>query len=234
MGRSERRRGRRAGTDPLSSKFSFMMPPRKPAPTETKPTGDADQDPYTPGEPEEKKTILDFRQWAGFDKITLTIVFTDIVNSTALGRKLGNERMDQVRRAHFKRARTLIKKHDGYEIKTNGDEFMVAFHTVVDALDFSVSLNADTGDRRIRIRAGIHVGPVTIEEQDAQGAAVSYAARVMGMAANGGVWLSSEAKNHIDQEKAQRHESLGFEAHRDCTLKGFPGHQFLWSVEGTG
>lgn len=234
MDRQEHSQGRRAGSDRLSPKFSFRMPQRKPAPTETKPTADAEQGSDTPAKPEEKKSIRNFRQWAGFDKITLTIVFTDIVNSTALGYKLGNERMDQVRRAHFKRARNLIEKHDGYEIKTNGDEFMVAFHTVEDALDFALSLHADTGDQRIGIRAGIHVGPVIVEEQDAQGAAVSYTARVMGMAVNGGVWLSNEAKNHVDQEKAQRHESLQFEAHHDCTLKGFPGQHFLWSVEGTG
>ena len=167
------------------------------------------------------------RQWAGSPKITLAIVFTDIVDSTALTHNLGNERMDNLRRAHFTRARNLIQKHNGFGIKTNGDEFMVAFHTAVNALD----LHDDTGDELIDIRAGMHIGPMTIEEEDVQGAAVSYAARVVGMAAAGGVWLSSEVKNHIDQEKAQYHENISWQDHPDCTLKGFPDRHVLWSVK---
>lgn len=172
-----------------------------------------------------------FRQWAGSAKTTLAIVFTDIVDSTALTHNLGNERMGDLRRAHFARVRNLIQKHNGFEIKTNGDEFMVAFHTAVNALDFALDLHDDTGDERIDIRAGMHIGPMTIEEEDVQGAAVSYAARVVGMAAAGGVWLSSEVKNHIDQEKAQYHENLSWQHHPDCTLKGFPGQHVLWSVK---
>jgi len=232
MDRPEHSQGKRNGANRLSPNFSFVMPRRKPAPTETKATADSEQGSDTSVKPEVKKSVQNFRQWAGFDKVTLTIVFTDMVKSTALGYKLGNERMRQVRGAHFKRARNLIEKYDGYEIKTNGDEFMVAFHTAVDALDFALSLHADTGDQRIKIRAGIHVGPVTVEEQDAQGAAISYAARVMSMAADGGVWVSNEVKNHIDQEKAPHHENLQFQTHSDCTLKGFPGQHLLWSVEG--
>ena len=77
----------------------------------------------------------------------------------------------------------------------------------------------------------MHIGPVIVEEEDVQGAAVSYAARVVGMAADGGLWLSNDVKNHIDQEKAQHHESLGWQQHPDCKLKGFPGKHLLWSVK---
>jgi class 3 adenylate cyclase len=41
------------------------------------------------------------REWARDDRVTLAIVFTDIVGSTALGRALGDEQMNGVRRAHF-------------------------------------------------------------------------------------------------------------------------------------
>ena len=175
--------------------------------------------------------LRSFRQWAGAAKITLAIVFTDMVDSTMLTHNLGNERMHQVRRAHFARARCLIEKHNGYEIKTNGDEFMVAFRTAINALDFTLELHANTGDERVSIRAGIHIGLVIVEEEDVQGAAVSYAARVISMAANGGVWVSSEVKNQIDQEKAQHHEDLCWQHHYDCMLKGFPGKHILWSVK---
>jgi class 3 adenylate cyclase len=171
------------------------------------------------------------RQWAGATKITLAIVFTDMVDSTILTCNLGNESMDRVRRAHFARARGLIEEHNGYEIKTNGDEFMVAFRAAVNALDFALGLYAEPGDDQVNIRAGVHIGPVIVEEEDVQGAAVSYAARVINMAERGGVWLSNEIKNHIDQEKAQHHENICWQQHPDCELKGFPGKHTLWSME---
>ncbi len=177
-------------------------------------------------------SLHNFRQWAGSPKLTLAIVFTDIIDSTLLTHQMGNEYMTQARRAHFARARSVIKEHAGYEIKTNGDEFMVAFHTAVNAFDFAFDLQGDTGDDKIKIRVGIHIGPVIVEEEDVQGAAVSYAARVVGMAADGGLWLSNDVKNHIDQEKAHHHENLNWRQHPDCKIKGFPGKHLLWSVKG--
>lgn len=168
--------------------------------------------------------------WAGSKNITLAIVFTDIIDSTSLTHMLGNECMNQIRRNHFARTRSLIEQYNGFEIKTNGDEFLVVFHTALDSLDFTINLQADTGDKRIRIRAGIHLGPVIVEEDDVQGMAVSYTARIIGMAAYGGIWLSNEVKNHIEQDKAQRHKDISWEPHPDCVLKGFPGKYFLWSV----
>ena len=178
-----------------------------------------------------KSLLQNFVQWAGSQKATLAIVFTDIIGSTALVQCLGNECMDQIRRAHFVRARNLIQYFNGFEIKTNGDEFMIAFHTAVNALDFATELHKDTGDKRISIRAAIHIGPVIIEEEDVQGVAVNYAARVIDMAINGDVWLSDEVKNHINQEKADRHKELCWQEHPNCMLKGFSETHLLWSVK---
>lgn len=226
-----RKHGSRMGFDLAGPKFSFMPQRPKSDSSKTEQADKAEKCPVASVNAEDRERSQSFRQWAGSSRMTLAIIFTDIVNSTSLGHRLGNEQMGLLRHTHFNRARSLIDKLYGYEIKTNGDEFMVAFHTAVDALDFALELQGDTGDERICIRAGIHVGPVSIEEQDAQGATVSYAARVMSIAKDGGVVLSSEAKNHIDQEKAQRHKSLLWQKNIDCLLKGFPGNHLLWTVE---
>jgi len=115
-----------------------------------------------------------FKEWVGGSKATLALVFTDIVGSTALGNELGNEEMDEVRGAHFKQARHLISKHRGYEIKTIGDSLMVAFRTAVEAINFALELYANTGHEQVKIRAGIHVGLVHIEKEDAFGTMVNY------------------------------------------------------------
>jgi class 3 adenylate cyclase len=171
-----------------------------------------------------------FKGWVGGSKATLTLVFTDIVGSTALGNELGNEAMNEVRRAHFKQARQLIKKHGGYEIKTIGDSLMIAFRTVVEALNFALELHVNTGHEQVKIRAGVHVGQVYIEEGDTFGTMVNYAARVESQAKGAEIYVSNRVKEDIDEEKAKAHKGLYWTEHPDCELKGFPGKHKLWSV----
>lgn len=85
------------------------------------------------------------QEWAGAERVTLVVAFTDILGSTRLGNRLGSEKLTVVRDAHFRQARRLLEANAGYEIKTIGDAFMVAFHTALDALNFSLSLHDSTG-----------------------------------------------------------------------------------------
>ena len=160
-------------------------------------------------------------------------MFTDVVGSTRLGNLLGDERMDTVREAHFGRARALIERHDGREIKTIGDSFMVAFRTAVEALDFAVDLHEDTGHPEVRIRAGLHVGPVRIREGDAFGRMVNFTARVESTTEAAEVRTSDAFQRDIDAEKAARHAGLDWSRHV-VTVKGFSGDQAVWSVRRPG
>jgi class 3 adenylate cyclase len=169
-------------------------------------------------------------QWAGAPKATLAIVFTDIVSSAALGNKLGNRAMDELRRAHFRCATELVNRYGGRVVKTIGDSVMAAFHAASDALDFASAVNRDPGDDRIQVRAGLHVGPVTVEENDLYGATVNYAARVAATPKDAEVWLSNEAKSHVDQEGAPHQATLRWLNHSGLEIKGFPGKHILWSL----
>jgi class 3 adenylate cyclase len=171
-----------------------------------------------------------FTEWAGADRTTLALVFTDVVGSTLLGDQLGDEQMSEIRHAHFNTARQLIAKHKGYEIKTIGDSFMVAFRTAVQALNFALEFHRSTGHEKIQIRAGIHVGPVQVEEEDAFGGMVNFAARVVGHAKGAEIWLSDRAHHDVQTEKARAHTSLTWAGHENCELKGFKGTHTLWSV----
>jgi class 3 adenylate cyclase/GTPase SAR1 family protein len=171
-----------------------------------------------------------FRDWAGAEQTMLALVFTDIVESTALSNELGNEAMNEARRAHFERGGKWLQKHGGYEIKTVGDSLMVAFRTAVQALNFALAFSGDTGHERLRIRIGLHVGLVHIEKGDAYGAMVNYTARVQSQAQQPEIWLSDRAKEDLDQVKAKAHRRLRWTEHPGCVLKGFPGTHRLWSV----
>jgi small GTP-binding protein len=174
----------------------------------------------------------DFKSWAGGASIaTVAVVFTDVLNSTWLNVKLGDEHWREIREAHFARAKGLIKRGHGYLIKTIGDSVMVAFHNAVDALDFAIALCDQTGHESVKIRAGINIGPVEITSDDAFGQQVSMAARVEAKAVHGGIWVSAQVKEDIEIVRAERHKRLKWEEHPDEELKGFPQKCTLWSVE---
>jgi class 3 adenylate cyclase len=172
-----------------------------------------------------------FQEWAGGDRVTLAIVFTDVVGSTALGEELRDESMNDVRRRHFTQSRKWIEKFKGREIKTIGDSFMVAFKSVDLALDYARSLHAATGDPQVQIRAGIHIGSMQVEENDVFGGTVNFAARVVGAIAGAEIWLSDKAKDEIKQLGSGRHRGLEWTRHLDQKMKGFPGAFTLWSLK---
>lgn len=175
------------------------------------------------------------KEWAGASFTTLALVFTDVVGSTDLYTDLGNEESDRIRRIHFQHARSLIKIHNGYEIKTIGDSFMVAFRTAVEALNFALHFYTNTGHERLKIRAGIHVGSVHIDENDAFGLMVNYTGRVLKEASGGPeIWISDRAKGDVEDEKALKHNQLEWDEHPDCVLKGFHGTHKLWSLRIEG
>ena len=162
------------------------------------------------------------QEWAGASRI-FALVFTDIVDSTSLAIELGDEKWIELLMKHFGQARRFMAKYDHHEIKIIGDSFMVIFRTVLDALDFGRALYADTGDTRIKIRVGIHVGSARIIEDDIYGNMVNYTKRVESTdnpGGIGGIRLSDVAKSHVSDEKAQRHAWLQFQA-LTVTFKGF-------------
>jgi class 3 adenylate cyclase len=174
----------------------------------------------------------DFKQWTGgADIATVAIVFTDVIDSTRLNVEYGDEGWRRVREAHFARASELAGRGRGYLIKTIGDSVMVAFHSAADALDFSLALHRQTGHDSVRIRVGIHIGPMEVTSHDAFGQQVSMAARVEAKAKGGGIWVSAQVKDDIDILRSAKHGNLMWREHRDEVLKGFPRKCTLWSVE---
>jgi small GTP-binding protein len=183
-----------------------------------------------------------FKEWAGGAGIAnVAIVFTDVLDSTRLNVEFGDEQWRQIREAHFARARTLVKAGRGYLIKTIGDSVMAAFHSASDALDFTLALHRDTGHEQIKIRAGLHVGPVEVSDGDAFGQQVSMAARVEAQGKkireaqgqeikDGGIWTSAKVKEDVETLRAVRHRHLKWVEHAAQELKGFPGSYTLWSV----
>ena len=165
-------------------------------------------------------------KWAGKSQM-FALVFTDIVGSTSIANELRDERWIDLLQTHFGQARRLMAQYDHHEIKIIGDSFMVAFHTASDALDFALDLYEDTGDDRVKIRAGIHVGSATIVEDDMFGIMVNYTKRVESTNNPSGIHVSNFAKTEIDNRG--RHGGLRFREN-ELEFKGFPKLQKVWRV----
>ena len=144
---------------------------------------------------------MSLQQWAGVEdwnpRTTLAVLFTDIIDSTTLARTVGDKTMFEMLVNHFNVAREEIVEYDAFEIKIIGDAYMAAFRTADAALQFALHFRAYTGDPRIAIRVGIHVGPVRIKEDDIYGLMVNYAARLSHVQVPGeeGIFISDSAKS---------------------------------------
>src|SRR5215210_3253822 len=71
---------------------------------------------------------------------TVTLLFTDLVEGTALLEQLGAEGARALRQTHFHLLRSAIEAHNGHEVKTIGDGLMVVFQSAVDAVDCAVAM----------------------------------------------------------------------------------------------
>lgn len=171
-------------------------------------------------------------EWAGASTPQVALIFTDIVGSTSLLNEVGDKRWIEILIKHLHQARCVLKNYDCYEIKFIGDSFMVAFRTAVEALHFALTLHTDTGHRKIKIRAGIHVGAVRIIDNDIFGGMVNYASRVLAVAEEDWIVVSDPAKVQIVQELGSDDRDLLF-SDMKVKLKGFddPYKHKLWIVE---
>jgi class 3 adenylate cyclase len=169
-------------------------------------------------------------QWAGTrdSKATLALVFTDIVNSTLIGRRLGDDRWIPIVIKHFEQARHLKDKHNGYLIKVIGDACMVAFRTTVAAFRFATDFYADTGASEIRIRAGIHFGHVWIIDNDIYGSMVNLTSRIQHLVESNGIAISDPATNDIKGVLGVHARRMRFNS-EEHDIKGF-GKQTIWRV----
>src|SRR5205085_9926569 len=121
---------------------------------------------------------------------------------TKLARSVGDREMFDMLVNHFAAARSFCLLHDGFEIKLIGDAYMVVFKSADPALQFALAFQANTGDSRIAIRIGIHVGQVRIRDNDIYGLQVNLAERLSHIKVEGdtGIFLSTSAKRDIDSE----------------------------------
>lgn len=123
----------------------------------------------------------------------VTLMFTDLVNSTSIANRLGDIAWRDVLSSHFESARALLERYGGREIKTTGDGMLATFDGTAPALNCAAELSGRAQHDGLHIRVGVHVGEVEAVGDDIRGMAVHEAARIMGRAHDDEVLVSETA-----------------------------------------
>jgi serine/threonine protein kinase/class 3 adenylate cyclase len=173
----------------------------------------------------------DLRKQAAPDG-TVTIMFSDIEGSTEKTAALGDTRWMEVLREHGGIIREQLKVHDGFEVKSEGDGFMLAFQSARKAIQCAIAMQRafqvhnEGTETPVRTRMGLHTGEVIKEGDDFFGIHVNLAARVAGKADGGEILVSSLLK-----DLAASGGDIAFGDPRTVEFKGIEGEQQVWPVE---
>jgi class 3 adenylate cyclase len=120
---------------------------------------------------------------------TVTVLFTDVVGSTDLTTRRGDEAAQEILRAQRDLTRQKVEENSGHEVKSLGDGFMVAFASARKAVACAVGIQraleehnrSQPLDEQVLIRIGLNTGEVIQEEADLFGETVNAAARIAGI-----------------------------------------------------
>jgi adenylate cyclase len=144
------------------------------------------------------------------------VMFTDMVGYTALGQRdepLSLALVEEQR----KLLRPIFVRHNGREVKTIGDAFLVEFPSALDATMCAYDIQRATREfnfslpqeKRVHLRIGVHLGDVLESQGDISGDAVNVASRIQHLAEDGGVCLTHQVYAQVHNKFELQLVSLG-------------------------
>ena len=155
------------------------------------------------------------------ERVLSTIVFTDIVGSTELAQKMGDQAWSDLLAAHHEMIRRELAVHRGREIKTMGDGFLAMFDGPARAIRCGEAASKAVETLGLKMRVGIHTGECVVSDNDVAGVAVHIAARIGALAAPQQVLVSQTVRDLVAGS------GIGFTEVGRRSLRGVEGE---WTV----
>jgi len=155
-----------------------------------------------------------------------TVLFTDIVDSTAQAAALGDRHWRDLIERHHALVRRQLDRYGGTEVDTAGDGFFATFDGPARAVRCASAIVDAVRELGLEVRAGVHTGEVEGGDGTVRGIAVHIGARVAHEAGPGEVLVSSTVKDLVAGS------GLRFRERGRTELKGVPGEWQLYVVDG--
>ncbi|MEY2399307.1 MAG: hypothetical protein QOJ00_2481 [Actinomycetota bacterium] len=164
---------------------------------------------------------------------TVTIMFTDIVGSTELTQRLGDENASLLVKEHNELVRAQVAAHGGYEVKFRGDGFMLAFTSAARGVRCAIAVQQEMQafaqrhpECPMKMRVGINAGEAVPEGNDFLGTAVNIAARLTDTAEGDDILVTSVVRDLVTSTG-----EFQFAPEQQIALKGLSDAQRACLVE---
>jgi class 3 adenylate cyclase len=191
------------------------------------------RDPFTADDPEPFVSAIESflasirREEAELDRVLATVLFTDIVGSTARIAALGDRGWRDLVKRHHTIVRALLDRYHGTEMDTAGDGFFSTFDGPARAIRCALAISEAVKPLGLEVRCGVHTGEVEKVDGKVAGIAVSVGARICSLARASEVLASRTVRDLVAGS------GLVFEDRGEHELEGVPGEWRLYAVVGT-
>jgi class 3 adenylate cyclase len=158
------------------------------------------------------------------DRVLATVLFTDIVDSTARAAELGDRAWRRLLQQHHETVRSQLGRFRGKEVDTAGDGFFATFDGPARAIHCAFAIQDTVRELDLEVRAGLHTGECELVDGKAGGIAVHIGARVASLAEPGEVLVSGTVKDLVSGS------GIEFEDRGEHELKGISNAWRLFAV----
>lgn len=158
------------------------------------------------------------------ERVLMTVLFTDIVDSTRTAAALGDETWRATLDRHDEIVRRCVERYRGREVKSTGDGLLAAFDGPARGVRCAQTIRSAVAPLGLEVRGGLHTGEVEIRGDDISGLAVHIAARVAALAGAGEVLTSRTVRDLVAGS------GIAFAPRGTHELKGVPGRWELYAA----
>lgn len=158
------------------------------------------------------------------DRVLASILFTDVIDSTATAERFGDGRWRQLISTLNERSQIEVDRQRGRLVKTTGDGILAIFDSSERAVRCAEGAIEQARDLGLGLRAGVHTGEIEVVPGDVRGFAVHIASRIMALAGDGEVYVSGSTQELLAGSR------LRFDDRGEHELKGITGRRRVYAV----